>query len=72
MRKSITIILSIIILNSQAQAMLGYSSYFPSMFTAFYEIVSGGHGIELSTSYEESVDESLSKGGAYAKTDSCR
>ncbi|AKL98230.1 hypothetical protein [Endomicrobium proavitum] len=40
MKKILISLLSIIILNSQAQATLGYSSYFPSMFTAFYEIVS--------------------------------
>ncbi|WP_144412044.1 hypothetical protein [Endomicrobium proavitum] len=40
MKKILISLLSIIVLNSQAQATLGYSSYFPSMFTAFYEIVS--------------------------------
>ncbi|WP_144412043.1 hypothetical protein [Endomicrobium proavitum] len=39
MKKILISLLSIIILNSQATATLGYSSYFPSMFTAFYEIV---------------------------------
>ncbi|AKL98220.1 hypothetical protein [Endomicrobium proavitum] len=40
MKKILISLLSIIILNNQATATLGYSSYFPSMFTAFYEIVS--------------------------------
>ncbi|AKL98232.1 hypothetical protein [Endomicrobium proavitum] len=40
MKKILISLLSIIVLSSQATATLGYSSYFPSMFTAFYEIVS--------------------------------
>ncbi|WP_158409006.1 hypothetical protein [Endomicrobium proavitum] len=49
MKKILIPLLSIIILNSQASATLGYSSYFPSMFTAFYEIVSQKSNTDISS-----------------------